>query len=77
MAKFLVHSFYHILYQPKGVPSSRDNFSGSGGTYLESRIPRYMARHTNLHNLSAHMLRLTENVIELHCITIRLRLACN
>ena len=31
MAKNLVHSFYYILYQPKGVPSSRDNFSGSGG----------------------------------------------
>ena len=26
--KNLVHSFYYILYQPKGVPSSRDNFSG-------------------------------------------------
>ena len=32
MAKNLVHSFYHILYQPKGVPTSRDNFSGPGGT---------------------------------------------
>ena len=32
MTKKLVHSFYHILYQPKGVPTSRDNFSGTGGT---------------------------------------------
>ena len=31
MAKKLVHSFYYILYQPKGVPSSRENFSGTGG----------------------------------------------
>ena len=31
MAKNLVHSFYHILYQPKGVPTSSCNFSGSGG----------------------------------------------
>ena len=33
-AKNMVHSFYHILYQPKGVPTSIDNFSGSGGKYL-------------------------------------------
>ena len=32
-AKNLVHSFYHIPYQPKGVPTSRNNFSGSGGMY--------------------------------------------
>ena len=31
--KKLVHSFYYILYQPKGVPSSSHNFSGSGGMY--------------------------------------------
>ncbi len=31
MAKNLVHSFYYILYQPKGVTTPRDNFSGSGG----------------------------------------------
>ena len=30
-AKNLVHSFYHTLYQPKGVPISGGNFSGSGG----------------------------------------------
>ena len=35
--------------------SPRDNFSGSGGTYLESRIPRYMARHTNLHKCSRYV----------------------
>ena len=33
-AKNLVHSFYHILYQPKGVPTSRDNFSGTDGTLI-------------------------------------------
>jgi hypothetical protein len=33
MAKNLVHSFYHILYQPKGVPTSSHNFSGSGGSH--------------------------------------------
>ena len=32
--KNLVHSFYYILYQPKGVPTSRDNVSGTGGTYI-------------------------------------------
>ena len=32
MTKNLVHSFYHILYQPKGVPTPRDNFSGTGGS---------------------------------------------
>ena len=31
MVKNLAHSFYHILYQPKGVPISGGNFSGSGG----------------------------------------------
>ena len=31
MAKNLAHSFYHILYQPKGVPISSHNFSGTGG----------------------------------------------
>ena len=34
MAKNLLHSFYYILYQPKGVPSSHCNFSGSGGTKM-------------------------------------------
>ena len=34
MAKNLIHSFYYILYQPKGVPSSHCNFSGSGGTKM-------------------------------------------
>ena len=34
MAKNLVHSFYYILYQPKGVPTSRNNFFGTGGTFL-------------------------------------------
>jgi hypothetical protein len=34
MAKNLVHSFYHILYQPKGVATSSHNFSGSGGTSI-------------------------------------------
>ena len=29
--KPLAHSFYHILYQPKGVPISSHNFSGTGG----------------------------------------------
>ena len=31
MTKNLVHTFYHILYQPKGVPTPRDNFSGTVG----------------------------------------------
>ena len=35
MTKNLVHSFYYILYQPKGVPIPRDNFSGSGGSLLQ------------------------------------------
>ena len=30
--KKLVHSFYHIPHQPKGVPYPRNNFSGTGGT---------------------------------------------
>ena len=34
MAKNLVHSFYYILYKPKGVPSSSHNFSGTGGSWL-------------------------------------------
>jgi hypothetical protein len=34
MTKNLVHSFYYILYQPKGVPIPRDNFSGSGGSRI-------------------------------------------
>ena len=38
MAKNLVHSFYCILYQPKGVPTSSQNFSGTGGTYLEKKV---------------------------------------
>ena len=37
MAKNLVHSFYHILYQPKGVPTSSCNFSGSGGMLWKFR----------------------------------------
>ena len=32
--KNLAHSFYYILYQPKGVSSPRDNFSGTGGIYV-------------------------------------------
>jgi hypothetical protein len=28
----MVNSLYHILYQPKGVPTSRDNFSRTGST---------------------------------------------
>ena len=36
MAKNLVHSFYHILYQP----ISSDNFSGSGGMYVVKRAAR-------------------------------------
>ena len=32
MKKKLVHSFYYILYQPKGVLTPRDNFSGTGGS---------------------------------------------
>ena len=35
--KTLVNTFYHILYQPKGVPTSSHNFSGSGGTLCQSR----------------------------------------
>ena len=31
--KNLVHSFNYILYQPKGVPTPRDNFSGTGSMY--------------------------------------------
>ena len=27
-------SFYYILQQPKGVPTPRDNFPGTGGTLL-------------------------------------------
>ena len=34
-AKNLLHSSYHIHYQPKGAPTSRGNFSGSGGNYFE------------------------------------------
>ena len=35
MAKRLVHSFY---YQPKGMPTSRDNFSGSGGVLTQASL---------------------------------------
>ena len=35
MAKNLVHSFYHILYQPKGVPTPSYNFSGTGDIIFE------------------------------------------
>ena len=38
MAKNLVHSFYHILYQPKGVPIPSHNFSGTGGKNVPSEI---------------------------------------
>ena len=37
MQKNLAHSIYYILYQPKGVPTPRDNFSGTGGRTMESR----------------------------------------
>jgi hypothetical protein len=30
----MIHSFYYIPYQPKGVPSPRNNFSGTGGISL-------------------------------------------
>ena len=39
MAKNLVHSFYYILYQPKGVPSPSCNFSGTGGINIYRDSP--------------------------------------
>ena len=47
MTKNLVHSFYYILYQPKGVPIPRDNFSGSGGTAWLPKRP-ILGRNRNL-----------------------------
>ena len=34
MTKNLVHSFYDILYQSKGVPTPSHNFSRTWGTYF-------------------------------------------
>ena len=52
MTKNLAHSFCYILYQPKGVPIPRDNYSRTGGTiFFEARIHRKkMIYHTYLSN---------------------------
>ena len=44
--KNLVHSFYYILYQPKGVPSPIHNFSSSGGRFRQPQRVFYAAMKT-------------------------------
>ena len=59
MTKNLVHSFYYILYQPKGVPTPRDNFSGTGSTKTNSKL-----NFAEIVTRGGHPLGLIEYMIE-------------